>query len=407
MKVSRVTATPQGYKPPNRTASMWPRTRAPLATGSGVSVDTCRVPLRGRSSQLMALLLVGAAAVTLGLIAITAGHGERTGPPPTPSGSEKSGFLAPPVPPSREGTAMAYDAFRSEVVLFGGSTFGDHSVRLNDTWVLRGWHWTERDPVVRPGPLDGAQMAYDAATHSCLLVWSPPDGGLAVTWRWDGSTWIRLPNVPFVANEGIEAVVSDPTTGHVLMISVVTSPVVNVPPTAVHTWTWDGDTWSLRHPQRSFPVTNGRPTLATVGARVPDRLGRGVLAVFTAEDGTTQTWLWDGMNWSLRARDVSAPPYDALAVTMAEDPATQSVVLIGVGDALGEIGSTWVWNSTAWRQAGPAPLVDSLYGGAWALTDGRSDHAIVIGHGAPDLRPNKFDVLWSFDGQGWVRNRPA
>jgi hypothetical protein len=249
-------------------------------------------------------------------------------------------------------------------------------------------------------------MVYDDRSHSCLLVWPGSGGGLTATWSWDGTSWIRSPDVPRGANEIIQAVVSDPTTGHALLISLVGGANGGVP-SQTHTWTWDGRAWALRQPSRQLPMSGSPPTLASMGAGAPGRLGRGILAVFGQADANlpTQTWVWDGSTWS-RVLSASTPPDDPLGTTMAEDPAAEEIVLIA-GSPAGGNGSTWVWDGTTWHEAGPAPLVDSGDAGETAMSDGASAHAILIGERSPVSQSTEFDVLWTFDGQGWVTDRPA
>jgi len=55
---------------------------------------------------------------------------------------------APPIPPwGRYGSAMAYDAARGELVVFGGSRFSEV---FNDTWVWDGFNWTRKFPATSP-----------------------------------------------------------------------------------------------------------------------------------------------------------------------------------------------------------------------------------------------------------------
>jgi hypothetical protein len=261
-------------------------------------------------------------------------------------------------------------------------------------------------------------MAYDDQSHKCLLVESGSQAGPAATWTWDGTTWTRVADVPLGATETFQALVSDPTSGHVLLLSDVSPPnshppLVSPQPDlfATHTWTWDGSIWRLRHPAQPFPViptqfAGSGPALASIGVGAQDRLGRGVLAVVETPDRTAHTWLWDGSTWSQQAVGVT-PPYYPVGTTMAEDAASHDVVLIAWGDGSGDPGATWLWDGRRWSGAGPAPFVDFLYGGASTLLDTASGHAIVIGDRTPGDQTNQFDVLWTFTGGGWVSDRAA
>jgi hypothetical protein len=381
------------------------------------------MPDRGDHWTLAAAVMVGVAALAVVVVAVTTGPGKGPveGPAPSAAAQTQQGpeRLRPPLPLTRTGAAIAYDAFRHQVVLFGGSS-GDPSQVLNETWTLRGRQWTERNPQTRPepGPSDSGQMAYDDQSHNCLLVESHSQAGPAATWTWDGTTWTRVADVPLGGTETFQALVSDPISGHVLLLSDV-SPPNSLPRLgspqldlfATHTWTWDGRTWTLRHPAQPFPViptqfAGSGPALASIGVATPGGLGRGVLAVLEAPDHTAHTWLWDGSTWSQQAA-AATPPHYPVGATMAEDAASRDVVLIGWGDGSGDPGATWLWDGRRWRHAGPAPFVDFLYGGASVLLDGVSGHAIVIGDRTPGGQPNQFDVLWTWIGRGWLSDRPA
>jgi hypothetical protein len=300
---------------------------------------------------------------------------------------------------------MAYDAFRHEVVLFGGrgSSEASPGQALNDTWTFKGGHWTRRDPVIRPGPLAGAQMAYDARSHDCVLAWAGVGNGPAVTWTWNGSTWARTGDVPLAVDESFQSLAADPSSGDLLLISVAD---LTSGPRQLHTWTWDGRAWTLRQPAQQLPAGNGPTTLATIGTSPGDRLGHGVVAVVPiGSQGDTQTWVWNGSTWSQRTPAAASPPFN-LDVTLAEDPATQQLLYIGAGDTVGGgNGPTWVWNGTTWHEAGPAPLIGN--GATSALSDSASAHAIVFGDRTADSSSNQFDVLWTFNGQAWVSGDPA
>jgi pyruvate/2-oxoacid:ferredoxin oxidoreductase beta subunit len=95
---------------------------------------------------------------------------------------------------ARDQHAMAYDAARGQVVLFGGVGY---SGTLNDTWVWDGTNWVEKTPTTRPSGRYGHAMAYDAARGQVVLFGGhDASGPLSDTWVWDGTNWVqKFPSV--------------------------------------------------------------------------------------------------------------------------------------------------------------------------------------------------------------------
>ena len=88
-------------------------------------------------------------------------------------------------PQARNYTVMDYDPVRQEVVLVGGSN-------LNDTWVWNGATWTQRAPALLPGVRQGASLVWDPAVNAMVLVggdYSSVDTFSADTWLWSGTNW--------------------------------------------------------------------------------------------------------------------------------------------------------------------------------------------------------------------------
>jgi hypothetical protein len=100
-------------------------------------------------------------------------------------------------PPASTGgaTAIAYDADRKAVVMFGGLYLANSAT--DQTWTWDGTTWTKRLPATIPPARFNHAMAYDASTHTVLLTGGAdisPSGsitGLTDTWTWDGATWTR------------------------------------------------------------------------------------------------------------------------------------------------------------------------------------------------------------------------
>jgi hypothetical protein len=119
------------------------------------------------------------------------------------NGTDWHHVLASTSPPHRFGAAMAFEAERSSVVLFGGFDVSPDR-HFNDTWTWDGTTWAERFPAHIPantptnnglpgafaGALSASAMAYDPAHKVVVLVTT--DMGVIKTWTWDGSDWAQL-----------------------------------------------------------------------------------------------------------------------------------------------------------------------------------------------------------------------
>lgn len=108
-------------------------------------------------------------------------------------------------PPGRSRHAMAYDAGREKIVLFGGSAGQHHVVKTSpnaepvdghygDTWEWDG-EW-KRVAESGPSPREHSHMAYNPQTQTVLLygggeysAWGGRGKDYGDTWEWDGSRW--------------------------------------------------------------------------------------------------------------------------------------------------------------------------------------------------------------------------
>ncbi len=124
------------------------------------------------------------------------------------NGSSWGSVLPNSSPPPRSSHAMAYDAALQQVVLFGGF---DGAQDLDDTWVWDGTNWTEAFPPTRPLPRNQHAMAYDTARARILLF-----GGHDATrefddlWEWNGATWSEISTVTRPSSRYACSLVDDP-----------------------------------------------------------------------------------------------------------------------------------------------------------------------------------------------------
>lgn len=152
---------------------------------------------------------------------------------------------APETAPSpREGHAMAFDATRKEVVLFGGTAAGS-SNPLSDTWIWNGANWKQVHPAHHPPARLWHSMAYDPVHREVVLFGG--DGGayfLNDTWLWNGTDWqeARRQKVPpeVRTNAGLDY---DATKGKMVLFSGSTWTPRRIGSLALDYWGWDGSEW--------------------------------------------------------------------------------------------------------------------------------------------------------------------
>jgi hypothetical protein len=98
---------------------------------------------------------------------------------------------ARPGPPARAEASMAFDAARRRVVLFGGYRRANGATqRLGDTWTWDGAAWRAWNVAEAPSARSGAAVAYDAGRQ--LVVLFGGNDANAETWEWDGAKWLAV-----------------------------------------------------------------------------------------------------------------------------------------------------------------------------------------------------------------------
>lgn len=147
-------------------------------------------------------------------------------------------------PRKRAGHALAYDAARGEVVLFGGLDGGVEE--LNDTWVYADGVWTQKAPKSSPPLRFNTQMVYDEARQQIVLFGgSSLVGSLADTWTWDGETWVEQTVSERPPARGFHALAYDPRRRRVVLGGGTTSWPPNIAADNMFAdhWEWDGQRW--------------------------------------------------------------------------------------------------------------------------------------------------------------------
>ncbi|MEO7732471.1 MAG: DUF4215 domain-containing protein [Kofleriaceae bacterium] len=287
-------------------------------------------------------------------------------------------------PPARAAHAMAYDARRGALVLFGGVA---GAARLGDTWELDGAGWTLRASAGPPAR-DHAVMAFDATRGAVVLFGGTGDAGaLNDTWAWDGAQWsaVVADAVP-EARSG--AAIAEARGALVLFGGAAPAP-------ANDTWQWDGTRWSQRVIRAARPrVLNGAAYYDVVRARVVAILGKAAVASDPA------MWEWDGTNWLVRDSD-NPPPL--LASTEVASDGTKVVALLAA-DELDHPSQTWTFAGRQWTHE-VTPVVPTSHGAHALAYDAQRAETVMFG--GFDAQGIRLAETWVWNGATWTQRHPA
>jgi hypothetical protein len=177
-------------------------------------------------------------------------------------------------PSHRFSSALAYDAVRQKVVLFGGMSLA--GTPLGDTWEWDGVTWSERSPAVSPSPRTLTAMAFDPRSGRVVLqggctvgidahAAAPPSGPASDTWEWDGTRWAEVPTLEGPGPRCGHAMAYDPSLAKVVLVGGADDGAV---------WSFDGAAWVARIPQTravyapgglAFDTARGRLTAFSQG----------------------------------------------------------------------------------------------------------------------------------------------
>lgn len=224
--------------------------------------------------------------------------------------------------PALFGFAMAFDAARQRVVLFGGQSQSSYP---QDTWEYDGLDWVQRTSATLPDGRRDHTMAYDAARRRIVMF-----GGyrssteFGDTWTWDGDDWTLAATTGPEHRTHEKAMTWVEDEQRVLLFDGYHST----------TWAWDGTSWTQLQPAVSPPPC-AVPALGYDGARGSTLLRRGV----GHGGGRNDTWRWDDGAWT--QVDEGVPGQG----TMAQDPVTGAAMMVG--------GDTWRWEGDTWLRLHP------------------------------------------------------
>ncbi|TMD06014.1 MAG: hypothetical protein E6J01_08655 [Chloroflexi bacterium] len=317
---------------------------------------------------------------------------------------------AGPIGPSpRANAALAYDATRGKLVLFGGGA----ATWLGDTWTWDGRAWQQESPALSPSPRGAAAMAYDPTSGLVVLFGGISGGsGATDTWVWNGTTWTQLhPSATPPATFGRAFMNFDPVSQHLILL---TDPDQAGTPRD-ETWEWTGATWTLidshgpigegpggldQNPPAGVdprPRVGGTFDPATAFGLDPVRNQLMAVQRVRYADAPVQgvvTWEWDGHQWA--PLQTSSPAFPAVHddlsdPVLAPAPDGRSVLLV-------DLHGAWQWDGTRWA---PMPFSPPSRGRAAFAFDAKAGHDLLVGGVAATDPGGLYGDTWTWTGAAW------
>ena len=167
------------------------------------------------------------------------------------------------------------------------------------------------------------------------------------------------------------------------------------------TWIWDGFNWTQKAPQNSPSPRSGH-------AIAYDSI-HGQVVLFGGSDGNkalSDTWVWDGSNWMQKSPQNS--PSARVLFAMANDAAFRQVLLFGGYDFNKILSDTWVWDGSTWTQKSPLNSPSARFGPGMAY-DSANFRPVLFGGVNSTVASSNGSFLgdtWTWDGFTWIQRPP-
>lgn len=258
-------------------------------------------------------------------------------------------------------TALAYDAARKVVLLFGGTRAGTTFPDTNELWSYDGTTWARLTPTHLPPARARHQMVYDSVRQRVLVLGGrqvvSPEVPAKDVWEWDGIDFTEVSTGPS----------STPLVGIGLAFDAVAQRTIGIDDG--RTIAWDGVAWSDISPKADVCAVSQANTCCNACSLLPitcapECLSRapkvetylsaatgsnGHAAIFGAgalsTDDPSELWTWTGSTWS---RDPLAGPSRRWGSAMASDPTTGALFVLGGHEPEGFASDLWRRDAAGW-----------------------------------------------------------
>ena len=270
-------------------------------------------------------------------------------------------------PSPRLGAGMVFDDKMGKTVLFGG--VDSSGIPFADTWTYDGTNWSRISPSKSPGARSAFGMTYDSARGRIVLFGGRDSASnyLGDTWEFDGTGWLQVSPAASPSGRWGPSMVYDSTLAKTIVFGGLGSPGrLNS-----DTWTYNGTAWS------QVAATPVPPARAWASAAFDSVRAQTVLFGGWAPGGGNgspaelgDTWLFNGTAWK-QASPTHSPSF-RMESPITFDVRPRLVVMFGGRQDITAVkttylADTWSWNGVDWtdRSSGSAPPPRSSFGLAY------------------------------------------
>jgi hypothetical protein len=255
------------------------------------------------------------------------------------------------------------------------------------------WLWTQKEDI-GPRPRVNAAMAYEAARQRVVLFGGRDSSGyFNDTWEWDGDAWTQVADMGPSARRSFGMTYDDSRQRLVLFGGEVMGSTQANEPNG-ETWEWNGREWTQVADIGPVPRYGCAMTYDTLRHRVV--LFGGYSYLPPQPTYFDDTWEWDGTEWTQIA---DTGPSERALLPMVFDSSRECLVLFGGAAPLGWLGDTWEWSEDAgWierQDIGPQSMV-------YPTMAHTQEHTVL--NGLPSEGTGAVQT-WEWDGRVWTQRQ--
>ncbi len=322
-------------------------------------------------------------------------------------------------PLARVDAAATYDLRRNRTVMFGG----DNGSVIGDTWEWDGLSWKRMSPTGTPAFVARAAMAFDAHRGRVVLYGGCINTSACTTlsdqtWEYDGTAWTRTALTGAPPGRYWHAMAYDANRKRVVMHGGCTAAACGT--VVDETWEYNGDTgsWTLLTLVGTTPGPRSRHAMAfddTVDESGGPTRNTTVLLGGCAAC-PNQVMEFNG-TWSTPVPgdpELDGNPDQRFRHSAVFDSVRNRVVVFGGQDGGGvpaSLHSVWEWNGASFEDRSADNLANDgnptgRSGAALAWHTGLR-RLVLFGGRDGESGSNVYNATWTWTGGGWTVQAPS